>query len=77
MTFTGTASDAIFQTFTDFMPTRGSMGMNTGAVAGKGESVPRNESVLKEWKVFHFYRSGKGLSCWSAGCFRTGSRACP
>ena len=26
------------------------MGMNTGAAAGKGESVLRNESVLKGWK---------------------------
>lgn len=47
MAFTGTARDTIFQTVTYPVTIRGGMGMDAGAVAGKGESVPRDESVLK------------------------------
>lgn len=50
MALTGAACDSFFQTFPDLMPIRGCMGMDTGAVAGKGESVPRDETVLKGWK---------------------------
>lgn len=45
MAFTGTAGDAVFHAITDFMPVRGSMGMDAGAVAGKGEAVCLDEAV--------------------------------
>ena len=39
MALTGAVCHAVFQTVTDFMPVRGGMGMDTGAVTGKGEAV--------------------------------------
>ncbi len=45
MAFAGAARDTVFHTFTDFMPIRGCMGMDAGAVAGKGEAVFRDEPV--------------------------------
>ena len=47
MPFTGTVADAVFHTVTDFMPVRGSMGMDAGTVAGKGEAVRRDEPVCE------------------------------
>ena len=47
MAFTGTMADAVFHTVTDFMPVRGSMGMDAGAVAGKGKAVLGNEAVFQ------------------------------
>lgn len=46
MAFTGTARDIFFHTFTDFMLIRGCMGMDTGAVAGKGKAVFRDELII-------------------------------
>ncbi len=45
MTSAGTAGDAVIHTLTDFMPIRGRVGMDTGAVTGKGDAVRRNEPV--------------------------------
>ncbi len=39
MAFTGTVGNAMFRTFADLVPVRGGMGMDTGAVAGKGDAV--------------------------------------
>ena len=50
MAFTGAASDTFFQAVTDLMPIRGGMGMDAGAVAGKGEAVFRDEPILKGWE---------------------------
>ena len=47
MAFTGTAGDAIFHTVTCFMPIRGGVGMDTGAIARKGEAITRDEPVLE------------------------------
>ena len=47
MPFTGTVADAVFHTVTDFMPVRGSMGMDAGAVTGKGEAVRRDKPVCE------------------------------
>ncbi len=46
MPFTGAADDAVIHTLADFMPVRGSMGMDTGAIAGKCEPALRDESVV-------------------------------
>ena len=46
MPFTGAAGDAVFHTLTDFMPIRGRMGMDTGAVTGKGKAVLWEEAVF-------------------------------
>ena len=43
----GTMGYAVFRTFTDLMPIRGSVGMDTSAVAGKSEAVRRDESVIQ------------------------------
>lgn len=50
MAFAGTARDTIFQTVTDLVSIRGSMGMDAGAVTGKGESDLRDEPGLKGWE---------------------------
>ena len=50
MAFTGTARDTFFKAVTDLVPVRGGMGMDAGAVAGKGEAIFGYESVLKGWK---------------------------
>lgn len=47
MAFTGTVGNAVFHTFADLMPIRGGMGMDTGAVAGEGNAVRREKSVLE------------------------------
>lgn len=46
MPFTGAAGDVVFHTLTNFMPIRGRMGMDTGAVTGKGKAVFWDESVF-------------------------------
>ncbi len=43
----GATGDTIFRTVTDFMPVRGGMGMDTGAVAGKDEAVCRDKPVFQ------------------------------
>ena len=45
MAFTGAVGNAVFHTFTDLMPIRGSMGMDTGAVTGEGNAVGREQAV--------------------------------
>lgn len=47
MAFTGAARDTIFEAFTKLMPIGRGMGMDAGAVAGKGEAVFWDEPVLK------------------------------
>ncbi len=41
----GAMWDTVFPAFADFMPVRGGMGMDTGAVAGKGEAMCRDYPV--------------------------------
>ena len=45
MTFTGAVGIAVFHAVTDFVSIRGSMGMDTGAIAGESDAVPWNEPV--------------------------------
>ena len=45
MAFTGAVGNAVFRTFTDLVPVRGGMGMDTGAVAGKGDAVLWDQPV--------------------------------
>ena len=45
MPFTRAVGDAVIHTLTDFMPVRGSMGMDTSAIAGKGEPALGDEPV--------------------------------
>ncbi len=47
MTFAGTMADAVFHTVTDFMPVRGSMGMDAGAVTGKRKAILGDEAVCE------------------------------
>ena len=46
MAFTGTAWGAVFPALTDFMPIRGGMGMDAGAVTGKGKAALGDEAVF-------------------------------
>ena len=41
----GAVLDSILPTFADFMPVRGGMGMDTGAIAGKGNAVSGEKPV--------------------------------
>lgn len=50
MAFAGTARGTIFQTVTDLVSIRGSMGMDAGAVTGKCDAVLWDEAVLKGGK---------------------------
>ena len=43
----GAVCHSVFQTVTDFMSVRGGMGMDTGAVAGKGEAVRGEKPVFQ------------------------------
>ena len=43
----GAVCASVLHTVTDFMSIRGGMGMDTGAVAGKGEAVRREEPVFQ------------------------------
>jgi len=45
MTFTGTMGNAVFHAFADFMAIRGCVGMDTGAIAGKGDAICRDKPV--------------------------------
>ena len=47
MASTGTAHDPLFRAATDLMPIRGSMGMDAGAITGKGDAVLGDKPVLK------------------------------
>ena len=43
----GAVCDPVLQTAADFMPIRGGMGMDTGAVTGKSETVCREKPVFE------------------------------
>ena len=43
----GVVGCAVIQTVTDFMSVRGGMGMDTGAVAGKGDAVCRKKAIIE------------------------------
>ncbi len=47
MAFASAMGDVVFHTFADLMAIRGCMGMDTGAIAGKGDAICRDESVFK------------------------------
>ena len=47
MAHTGAVCYPIIQTVTDLMPVRGGMGMDTGAVTGKGQAVFWDEPILE------------------------------
>lgn len=46
MALTRAAADTVYRAFANFMSIRGSMGMDTGAVTGKGKTVFWDESVF-------------------------------
>lgn len=50
MAFTGTMEDRVFRAFADFMPIRGCVGMDTGAIAREGDTICRDKSVFQRRK---------------------------
>ncbi|WP_275443809.1 hypothetical protein [Petralouisia muris] len=50
MAFASAMGDVVFHAFADLMAIRGCMGMDTGAIAGKGDAICRDESVFKRRK---------------------------
>ena len=60
MTFAGTMADAVFHTVTDFMPVRGSMGMDAGAVTGKRKAILGMRPSVREGRM-----AARRKRCWS------------
>lgn len=50
MAFASAMGDVVFHASADLMAIRGCMGMDTGAIAGKGEAIGRDETVFKRRK---------------------------
>lgn len=52
--------DAVSRAFTDFMTIRGGVGMDTGAIVGKGDTICRDKSVPEGRE-----ECGTPKTCWS------------
>lgn len=59
MAFTGAMENAVFHAFADFMAIRKCVGMDTGAIAGKGDTICRDKPV-SEGRI-----AVRRKTCWS------------